>query len=263
MKIEFAKYHGTGNDFILLDNRDLKYSSLNSDQIKFLCDRHFGIGADGLMLLQKSNDYDFEMKYYNSDGFEGTMCGNGGRCIVAFAKSLAMIKETAKFKAIDGIHSAKIDDSNIVDLKMKSINLQDVVIDDNEYILDTGSPHLVKYVDEVENLDVFNEGKKIRYCDRFKPKGINVNFVKIVKENCLFVRTYERGVEDETLSCGTGAVASAVSLMFRNNIKANSKIEINTLGGTLNVQIDFENNQKFNISLNGKATMVFKGEIEV
>lgn len=263
MRIEFSKYHGTGNDFILLDNRDLKYSKLSSEQIKKLCDRHFGIGADGLMLLQKNNDFDFEMKYYNSDGNEGSMCGNGGRCIVAFAKSIGMIDNKANFKAIDGFHYAKIDEANIVDLKMKSINIKDVVIENNEYILDTGSPHLVKYIDDVENLDVFNQGKNIRNSERFFKEGINVNFVKIVKENSLFVRTYERGVENETLSCGTGAVASAVILYFKNQNNSNSVIEINTLGGTLLVSIDFENENKLNISLKGSATRVFLGTIDL
>ncbi|OFX18102.1 MAG: diaminopimelate epimerase [Bacteroidetes bacterium GWA2_31_9] len=263
MRIEFSKYHGTGNDFILLDNRDLKYSKLSSEQIKKVCDRHFGVGADGLMLLQKSKDFDFEMKYYNSDGNEGSMCGNGGRCIVAFAKLIGIIDKRADFIAIDGIHYAEIDDSNIVDLKMKSIDIKDIVIENNDYILDTGSPHLVKYIDDVENLDVFNQGKSIRNSEIFFKKGINVNFVKIVKENSLFVRTYERGVENETLSCGTGAVASAVSLYFKKQSNSNSVIEINTLGGTLLVSIDFMSENKLNISLKGSTTRVFNGTIDL
>ncbi|OFX46746.1 MAG: diaminopimelate epimerase [Bacteroidetes bacterium GWA2_30_7] len=263
MKIEFTKYHGTGNDFIILDNRNFNYSGLNTAQIKKICDRHFGVGADGLMLLQNSSDYNFEMKYYNSDGNEGSMCGNGGRCIVAFAKTLKILHNSAKFLAIDGKHEALIDDRNFVILKMKSINIKDITIDNNQYIIDTGSPHLVNYMDNVETLDVFTEGKKIRNNNVFFKDGINVNFVKIIKENSLFVRTYERGVENETLSCGTGAVACAVSHFLRNKYTENKEIEIDSLGGKLYIDITFENENVLNITLKGTTKFVFKGMIEL
>lgn len=263
MEIEFIKYHGTGNDFILLDNRNLIYSSLNTEKIKNLCDRHFGIGADGLMYLQNNTECDFEMKYFNSDGNEGSMCGNGGRCIVAFAKLLGIIDKSANFNAIDGKHEALINENNFVVLKMKSINLKDIIIEGNKYILDTGSPHLVNFIDNVENLDVFTEGKKIRNNKQFLKDGINVNFVKIIKENSLFVRTYERGVENETLSCGTGAVASAVCWFLKNNYNENNEIEINTLGGKLLINITNKNENYLDIELKGSTKLVFKGTIEL
>lgn len=258
MNIKFSKYHGTGNDFIIIDNRSLKIKP-KTEWIAKICHRRFGIGADGLMLLEKSGNYDFSMKYYNADGNEGTMCGNGGRCIVAFANNLGIIKSFAKFSAIDGKHSAKILNHEksdfLVDLKMQ--NVEDINIYDDNYFINTGSPHYVNFVENLDNFDVFKEGRIIRYSEDFMPDGTNVNFVEIKGEN-LFVRTYERGVENETYSCGTGVTASAIAFSLRENKIVQN---IATRGGKLSVKFEKEGNSFINIHLIGPANFVFEGEI--
>lgn len=260
MQIHFYKYQGTGNDFILLDNRTQEYSSLGKQQILSLCNRHFGIGADGLMLLNNSSDTDFEMKYYNSDGNESSMCGNGGRCITSFAKKLGLIVNKASFKAIDGIHESTIDEENFVELKMNDVHK--MIVREESFELNTGSPHYVHYIDEVKSLHVKKEGALIRYSPLYKEEGINVNFVEVLPNNQLFVRTYERGVEDETLSCGTGVTASA--LTFIKDQLGEQTISVETLGGKLIVRSNNMNGQQFeNIWLCGKAEYVFEGDVVV
>lgn len=259
MVLNCYKYQGTGNDFVLIDNRDNSIS-LSTEQIKWLCDRRFGIGADGLMLLELAPNVDFKMVYYNSDGNQSSMCGNGGRCIVAFAKQLEIINNEAKFLAIDGLHDAKINEDSI-SLKMNDVR---TVEQGNDYFyLNTGSPHYVKFVSDIETFDVYNEGIKIRYNSRFFDEGTNVNFIQ-KKENELFVRTYERGVENETLSCGTGVTAAAlVAAISGVNTSKNSCV-IKTLGGTLNVKYEkVLENTFYNIWLEGPAQFVFKTEIEI
>jgi diaminopimelate epimerase len=256
--MKFYKYQGTGNDFVLIDNRKQEYS-LTNEQIKQICDRHFGVGADGLMLLENQTGYDFKMVYYNSDGNESTMCGNGGRCISAFAKKLGLISFEAKFIAIDGEHEAYFEDE-IVSLKMNEVT--SIITNETYFQLNTGSPHYVHFTEYVDELDVKKEGKLIRYSPLFKEEGINVNFVEKINETSIFVRTYERGVEDETLSCGTGVTASAISLIH-NKIGAH-EVSIETLGGKLSVKLENINGQKFeNIWLKGKAEFVFEGEINL
>ena len=196
MTINFSKYQGTGNDFIIIDNRDNKIS-LNKIQIKKLCDRRFGIGADGLMLLENHANLDFNMKYYNSDGIESTMCGNGGRCLVSFAKTLGIFSNETNFNAIDGSHKAMVKENNIVSLQMQDVT--DIRIVNKNYFINTGSPHYVTFRDEIKKIDVYNRGREIRYSKEFSPDGTNVNFVEY-QNNKIFVRTYERGVENETLS---------------------------------------------------------------
>lgn len=258
MLIHFFKYQGTGNDFILLDNRTKTYSSLNKEQIRFLCNRHFGIGADGLMLLNDSKEVDFEMKYYNSDGNESTMCGNGGRCITAFAKRLGMITKSADFMAIDGKHQAIIDEENVVELHMNNVSF--MIAKETYFQLNTGSPHYVHYIDDVNELNVKKEGALIRYSPLYKEEGINVNFVEVINNKEIFVRTYERGVEDETLSCGTGVTASA--LTFIKDMPGEQIITVHTLGGILNVRCHNIDGQQYDhIWLCGKAEFVFKGEV--
>ena len=205
MKIQFYKYHGTGNDFILIDNRK-KEINLDTHQIAMLCDRHFGIGADGLMMLENAAGYDFRMVYYNSDGNESTMCGNGGRCITAFAHKLGLIENHASFVAIDGVHHAKINADKNISLDM--IDVTNIEHYEDHLILNTGSPHYITWVKDTDKVDVFYEGRKIRNHERFQPKGININFVQRLNDG-IKVRTYERGVENETLSCGTGVTAAA------------------------------------------------------
>jgi diaminopimelate epimerase len=257
MKIEFEKYHGTGNDFIILDNRDGMYSAITKEQVAFLCDRHFGVGADGLMMLQLKDGYDFEMIYINSDGGESSMCGNGGRCLVAFAKKLNIITQNAHFIATDGPHFASIDDRNNVKLKMQDVSTIETHKD--HCVLNTGSPHYVKWVPSTKEIDVFGEGRSIRYNEKFGRLGINVNFVSIQPEY-LEVRTYERGVENETLSCGTGVTASAIAAYAEETEPQN--ISVKTPGGNLEVKFIKTGLNRFEeIWLCGPATFVFKGTI--
>lgn len=259
MQLECFKYQGTGNDFVLIDNRE-KTISLTAEQIKWLCDRRFGIGADGLMLLELEPGVDFKMVYFNSDGNESSMCGNGGRCITAFAKRLGIINSEVKFLAIDGIHDSKIN-GDYVSLKMNDV--REIEVGDDYFYLNTGSPHYVKFVSDIENVDVFTEGQKIRYNERFSAEGTNVNFIE-KKDNELFVRTYERGVENETLSCGTGVTAAALIAAFKGQGTDKNNCIIKTLGGNLNVKFDkVLENTFYNIWLEGPAVFVFKTIIEV
>lgn len=261
MKIEFHKYQGTGNDFIVVDNRNGLNINLSEKQVKDLCDRRFGIGADGLMLLNDKDGYDFEMLYYNADGREGSMCGNGGRCLVKFAESLGIQKEVYKFVASDGEHEARIDADGIVALKMNDVD--DIQTYHSDFILDTGSPHYIKFTPQVSALDVIKKGKEIRYSKEFEKQGINVNFVEQLDEpDKIFVRTYERGVENETLSCGTGVTAAA--LVCYHNENGFNEVEVKTLGGKLNVEFDRTNDGRFrNIWLCGPAEKVYQGKIEL
>ncbi len=259
MILECFKYQGTGNDFVLIDNRKQDVL-LTKENIKWLCDRRFGIGADGLMLLEFQEGVDFKMVYYNSDGNESSMCGNGGRCITAFAKRLGIIENSAKFMAIDGMHDAKIKDE-FVSLKMNDV--KQIETGENYYYLNTGSPHYVKFVDDIDALDVYTEGKNIRYNERFIAEGTNVNFIQ-KKEQELVVRTYERGVEDETLSCGTGVTAAALVAALTGNSSTKNNCSIKTLGGNLNVTFEkvLENNF-YNIWLEGLAVFVFNTSIKI
>jgi diaminopimelate epimerase len=256
MELHFYKYHGAGNDFILLDNREGKIS-LSAEQVAFLCNRHFGVGADGLMLLETANGYDFKMVYYNSDGNESTMCGNGGRCITAFAKQLRLINDKASFLAIDGPHEASYNADGNISLQMQDV--EGVEHFEGYSILNTGSPHYVKWVADVKATNVFNEGRAIRNEDRFQPKGINVNFVQKVADG-LWIRTYERGVEDETLSCGTGVTAGAIAATC--NLTGDFCTKIFTPGGQLDVS--FTKNSPTtakDVVLTGPAVLVFEGNV--
>lgn len=258
MKIHFYKYQGTGNDFILIDNRNNEYP-LTAPQIKHLCDRRFGIGADGLMLLENTAGYDFKMVYYNADGNESSMCGNGGRCITAFAQRLNAIKNEAYFLAIDGTHEASIDHNGMVRLKMTDVKKTE---HHNDFsILNTGSPHYVLWVNDVNQRDVFKEGRTIRSQEEFQPKGINVNFAQKEKDK-IIVRTYERGVEDETLSCGTGVTAVAIASVKEQS--GSFAVKIETPGGNLHVTFEKdETGAAHNICLSGPADFVFEGWIEL
>ena len=254
----FYKYHGAGNDFILFDNRDGAIS-VSTVKIARLCNRHFGIGADGLMLLEQAAGYDFRMVYYNSDGRESTMCGNGGRCIVAFAKSLGIIHSQACFLAIDGSHTATIADDGLISLHMNDVD--DIDIRAGHTILNTGSPHYVLFVPDVSKTDVFNEGSRIRTQPQFQPDGINVNFVQL-HDGKLIVRTYERGVEDETLSCGTGVTAAAIAATAR--FEGIFGTDIETTGGHLVVTFTKDTGTSAkDVVLTGPAEFVFKGEIDL
>lgn len=256
MRISFYKYQGTGNDFVIIDNREGTIH-LTEEQVHFICDRRFGIGGDGLMLLNRLEGYDFEMIYYNSDGKPGTMCGNGGRCLTKFANDQGIKKTAYKFVASDGEHLAEMGKSGWINLKMKDVDT--INLFHGDYILDTGSPHFIKHVNHVDEIDVVEEGRSIRYSKAFEEKGINVNFVELNDKN-IIVRTYERGVEDETYSCGTGVTASA--LIFAHNDNGFNRIEVQTKGGNLAVEFDKMSDTEFkNIWLCGPAEFVFKGEV--
>jgi diaminopimelate epimerase len=259
MKLTFYKYQGTGNDFIILDNRNGEFDLFTTKQIQHLCDRRFGIGADGLMLMNKKEGYDFEMAYFNADGKPGSMCGNGGRCMIRFAYHMGIHKYTYRFLASDGEHEAEIDNSNNIRLRMNDVNNVD---EHNTYaVLNTGSPHFVKYVSDIMNVDVVETGRDIRNSKPYAENGINVNFVESIDEDGIYVRTYERGVEDETLSCGTGVTAAA--LMSAHNPRGFNRVEVKTPGGNLSVEFTKIDDTHFeNIWLCGPAELVFKGEME-
>jgi diaminopimelate epimerase len=261
MKLEFYKYQGTGNDFVLIDNYNHPLSILTTEYIKHICNRHFGVGADGLIILAKKEGYDFEMIYFNADGKESSMCGNGGRCIVQFAHDLGIHKTTYRFYAIDGEHQAEIESNNHkIRLKMKDVF--EVKSCASHAIIDTGSPHFVKFANNVEDIDVVETGREIRHSPEFEKEGINVNFVETINGDHIFVRTYERGVEDETLSCGTGVTACA--LLSAHNDNGFNTVEVKTPGGHLSVQFDKVGEESFeNIWLCGPAEFVFKGELEL
>ena len=259
MVLKFSKYHGNGNDFIIIDNRRQIFPDNSQALINRLCNRNFGVGADGLMLLEESGDFDFHMIYFNSDGREGSMCGNGGRCIVHFARELAIVKDTAIFSGIDGIHEASFDDRGLVHLKMQDVDK--IEKDGMAFILDTGSPHYVIFADSIAGMDVVKAGRMIRFSDRYKENGINVNFVQRASDHIL-IRTYERGVENETLACGTGSVAAALASVIDSPSKGES-IKTETRGGMLEVRFRRTGRLSFSdIWLTGPAKHVFEGIVD-
>jgi diaminopimelate epimerase len=259
MQLTFYKYQGTGNDFIMIDNRQVLFPKKNTTLVAALCDRKFGIGADGLILLEKSTIADFKMIYYNADGNTSTMCGNGGRCLVAFAKLLDIITDNCTFEASDGLHEASIKNDRV---SLKMIDVETINQFEDHLFLDTGSPHHVTFVKNVKNMNVKITGRKIRFGAPYFEDGCNVNFVEKTATNTFKVRTYERGVEDETLSCGTGVTAVAIAAHKSRKMDTNSAI-LDTAGGQLEVSFETDNNNYKNVFLKGAATYVFKGAIEI
>jgi len=257
MLLEFYKYQGTGNDFVMIDDRHHTFDDQDLPLVSKICDRRFGVGADGLILIRDHKDYDFEMIYFNADGSQ-SMCGNGARCAVAFANHLQIIKNTTRFLAIDGPHTAEILDGQV---RLGMSDVKGIAEDREEYFVNTGSPHHIKFVHGLDKYPVVEEGSKIRYSAKYSPKGTNVNFVEKINDHTIKVRTYERGVEDETLSCGTGVTACA--LVFGMATEQNT-IRIETLGGVLTVTFKTGAHNKFTeVTLMGKATQVFKGELAI
>jgi diaminopimelate epimerase len=259
MEYTFYKYQGAGNDFILIDNREKTFPVNDIQLYKQLCDRRFGIGADGLMLLENEPGYDFKMVYFNSDGRESSMCGNGGRCIVRFAEYLGIVKSECRFLAVDGQHYAKISDKTI---ELQMIDVSNWKLLNTDYEIYTGSPHYIKWVNELSKFDVFTEGRNIRYNNVYNADGINVNFIEETL-NGINVRTYERGVEDETLSCGTGVTACAMAFALKHNRTGEQSVDINTPGGKLKVQFNIDSNGFNHVFLIGPAEKVFQGLINV
>lgn len=255
-QIQFQKYQGTGNDFVMIDNRDGVFDRNDLSSVKKLCDRKFGIGADGVILIENGGDSDFEMVYFNPDGSQ-SLCGNGSRCAVMFAYSLGIIAEKTRFLAIDGVHEAEIKNDQ-VHLLMHDVNdFQEL---DQDFVIDTGSPHYIRYVSDVRAIDPVEMGRDIRYSETYKAEGINVNFVEKIDDNHLAIRTYERGVEGETLSCGTGCTAAALSLGLKGG---QSPVTLEAMGGQLQVAFEQEASTFKNIYLIGPAKMVFEGTVTV
>ena len=254
----FNKYQGAGNDFIIIDNRKQLFNPSDHKLVKKLCDRRFGIGADGLILICAGEGYDFEMKYFNSNGYEGSMCGNGGRCSAAFSIRHGIASEKLVFKAVDGIHKVK-SEKGLIHLSMNDVNETGII--NGNYFINTGSPHYMVFTRDVNNLDVSTEGRDLRWADEFKPGGTNVNFIEVLKDG-IYVRTFERGVEEETLSCGTGVTASAIASVLSGHFDT-SPVSVKTKGGDLSVSFNISGTKITDIVLTGPATFVFEGEIEI
>lgn len=258
MSLPFNKYQGAGNDFIMIDNRNSFFNPHDHFLIEKLCNRRFGIGADGLILINSLPGYDFEMVYFNSDGYRGSMCGNGGRCAAAFAIKTGIVSGRMKFMAFDGIHEA-YPDGEMINLKMNDVK-ETQTVDGNPFI-NTGSPHCIIFRENIDEIDVFREGRIVRYSEGFKPGGTNVNFVETGNDG-IYVRTYERGVEDETLSCGTGVTDSAIASVTAGHFDR-GPVRVRTKGGNLTVDFRIEDNQIKDIWLKGPAVFVFEGNIEI
>lgn len=256
MELKFYKYQGTGNDFVMIDNRTKIFPKEKTDIISYLADRHFGVGADGIILIENDDNFDFKMIYFNADGSE-TFCGNGGRCAVAFAKYLKIIDTQTTFIAFDGEHFAEIE-NGIISLKM--IDVDHIKVNENSVFAYTGTQHHVELVDDLHDYPVFENGKKIRYS--YNNPGSNVNFVQQINDNTFRVRTYEKGVEDETLACGTGVTAVAIA-MHKTKKTVNSLISLPVEGGVLEVSFTEENGVYKNVFLKGSAKFVFKGTIKI
>lgn len=253
--IDFVKYHGAGNDFILIDDREEQFDTDNVSLIHQMCDRHFGIGADGLMLLRHHTDHDFEMIYFNSDGNWSSMCGNGGRCITSFAFDLGMIGSECAFMAVDGLHHARVLGEGGVALQMNDVTTIES-LEDGAYFLDTGSPHYVIWRDDLESIDLINEARAVRYADRWAKEGVNVNFI-CPSNKGISIRTYERGVEDETLACGTGVTAAAIVAHHSRGLS--SPMPVSAVGGALSVSFEVEQDKYVNVWKTGPTAKVFEG----
>jgi len=257
MHFSFHKYQATGNDFVIIDNRDGKYS-FSVDEIKMICDRKFGVGADGIMLIENHPTLDFNLIYFNADG-SPSLCGNGSRAALKMASALGIVNGKAKFNAYDGLHEAQILPNGNVRLKMGDV--KEVKKSGEGIFVNTGSPHFITWVHDVKNFSVVDVGREIRFSDAFKPAGTNVNFIQQLDKNAIFVRTYERGVENETLSCGTGVTAAALASVSHQNI---SPVSVKTLGGDLTVEFKVSHDGSFTeIFLIGPAKMVFHGVLEL
>jgi len=260
MEITFYKYQGTGNDFVVIDNRENIFPEGDHALVEKLCDRRFGIGGDGLMLLDNADGYDFKMVYYNADGRPSSMCGNGGRCLVAFAKKLGIINNAARFIASDGPHDATIDESGLVNLHMSDVS--DIKTGDGYIFLDTGSPHHIEFVPDVRQVNVARLGARIRYSELYGDAGSNINFAQQNPDGSFSLRTYERGVEDETLSCGTGATATAIAA-FAQGTTLLEKVTIHVEGGTLEVSFKKDGDNFTDVWLKGPAELAFQGTFSI
>lgn len=258
MTIAFNKYQGAGNDFIIIDNRNGLFNPSDSQLINKLCDRRFGIGADGLILVSGHDRCDYEMKYFNSDGKIGSMCGNGGRCTAHFALKSDIAGNKQKFMAFDGIHEAVVRNETV---RLQMGNVSGYKLIDDNYFINTGSPHYIVFTDDADKINVNEEGKRLRWSDKFPPGGTNVNFVQVIDKG-LYIRTFERGVEDETLACGTGVTASAIAAVLKGHFDTPS-VNVRTKGGFLKVEFTVKDIEITDVWLTGPATFVFEGNIRI
>ena len=259
MIIKFHKYQGTGNDFVMINNLSGNYDNLSIAQICQICDRRFGIGADGLIKINNHPTLDFEVDYYNADGSK-SFCGNGARCAVMFAKSLGLSINSTNFLGIDGQHNAILDENDLVHLEMNDV--QGIEILEDAYVLHTGSPHYVAFNKDLSHENIVSIGKEIRYSDLYRAQGINVNLMQVLEKNLISIATYERGVEDETLSCGTGATACAMVYAFANKLEGKQLIEVKVKGGNLKVSFIASLDGEFtDVRLIGPANFVYQGEV--
>lgn len=259
MTIRFSKYQGAGNDFIMLDNRNGKYDSLTVDQIQWLCDRKFGIGGDGLIKINSHPSLDFEADYYNADGSK-SFCGNGGRCAVAFCNDLGMNVSETTFSGYDGAHKATLSGKEI---QLEMINVHEVNTINEDFEIYTGSPHYIHFSKQIEGFDIYTYGRTIRYSDFYRTNGINVNVIEELADNELFVRTYERGVENETLACGTGVTACALAYAYKKNKTGNVLVNVKVMGGKLGVRFHYDGTKFTHVWLIGPGTFVYDGKINV
>ena len=259
--VSFFKYQGAGNDFILVDNRNQEFFSLTLDTIKELCDRHFGIGSDGFIFINNHEELDFDMQFHNPDGSQ-SFCGNGARCAVAFYSFLVSRIGQFTFNAFDGLHTAELLKNGMVRLEMNDVS-EIIKHSDQSYELYTGSPHLILFEQTINNINVKQEGSKIRYSDKYRAEGINVNFIEILDNQCISIRTYERGVEDETLACGTGITAAALAHAKNVKLTGYQRVKVKARGGELFVEFYFQDNFFTKIILEGPASFVFNGDINV
>lgn len=255
MLLKFSKYQGTGNDFVMVDDRLLSFPTENLSVIQKICHRKYGVGADGLILIQPGSEADFYMNFFNPDGTQ-SYCGNGSRCAVQFAKTIGAIGKTCTYKAIDGLHQGQIQENGWIATSILPVfEIQNI---GDDLFLNTGSPHYIKFCDNLQEINIIAEARKIRYDARFAPGGTNVNFVQRINASNIKMRTYERGVEDETLSCGTGVTAAALAVMTESGI-----ISVETKGGQLKVQASKSTTGFDNITLSGPAELVYNGEMEL
>jgi diaminopimelate epimerase len=263
MKLDFFKYQGAGNDFIIVDNRKNSFPKDNTTLIQQLCKRHFGIGSDGLILIEKSSTVDFYMEFYNPDGSQ-SFCGNGSRCAVLFVHHIGMIKKQCTFQSKNGENKAEIVSQDEVKLAMFDVKLNSIESLGNDWSINTGSPHYIQFQQSIDGIDIVPEAQKIRYNEQYKKQGINVNYVEVdhTLENTIKVRTYERGVEDETLACGTGVTACALAYNLAVNAASNV-ITVFAKGGQLTVSFEKDAQSFHSIFLQGPAKFVYKGEIDV
>jgi diaminopimelate epimerase len=256
VKIHFYKYQAAGNDFVLIDNRSTKIA-LSKEQIAKICNRRFGVGADGVILIDNDTQANFNITYINPDGSQ-SLCGNGCRTAVDLASKLGLTNGKIAFNAYDGVHKAEILADGQIKIQMNDVNQIEEVFDG--YSLDTGSPHYVKFVSGLDSYPVFDEGRKMRY-DKHFPKGTNANYIEDKGSNSIALRTYERGVEEETLACGTGATAAALAASKKGY---SSPLTIFAKGGTLTVDFKLRPSGGFSdIYLTGPAKLVFEGDLEL